>query len=656
MDPLLQTLILLGLAVAMTVLFHRLKAPSSLGYLLVGFILGPYATGLIDDAPQIRTLAEFGVVFLLFTIGLSFSLPQIKDFRSDVFSLGFTQVTATTVIVGLLAWVAGFAASSAFVIGAVFAQSSTAIIAKQLQDQSEQDSRHGRLSVAMSVFQDVTAVPFIVVIPVLAISVTPFLLGEMLLWAIVKSVLAFFLVLLAGRWLVKPLFRYIAAKPSIEIFTLTVLLIALIAAWTTSMLGLSLAFGAFLAGTVLSETEFRHQIESSIRPFRDILLGLFFVGIGMLIDPRVIANTWLLAIVGALVLLIIKTVLVALIVRARQIDWRTAWRTGLVLAIGGEFGFALLAIALIGGSIEAKIGQIVLVSVLFSMIAGSFIIRYNGVITNAVGQFFTSSKYKTDSSADKQVQIPILRNHVILCGYGRIGQAVAHFLEAESIPYVAIDMDSTLVRNAHGAGEPVYYGDATDRRMLEQLSLNSARLLLISHNDFGSAIKTLEVAKTLRPSLSVLVRTRDEGHVTELQNAGASQVVPETLEAALIIASQALILLNVSQAKVWRLLQEQRAQRYPLLYQVHSGDLLSEKLESTVTDSICEVPPTSHIIGRPLSDFIPEAIIVKALFREDLQTTTPSLDTNVMSGDKLILHGPTNELETTKRLISSKTG
>jgi CPA2 family monovalent cation:H+ antiporter-2 len=656
MDPLLQTLILLGLAVSMTVLFHRLKAPSSLGYLLVGFILGPYATGLVDDAPQIRTLAEFGVVFLLFTIGLSFSLPQIKDFRSDVFSLGFIQVAATTVIVGLLAWVAGFAAASAFVIGAVFAQSSTTIIAKQLQDQSEQDSRHGRLSLAMSVFQDVTAVPFIVVIPVLAISVTPFLLGEMLLWAIVKSVLAFFLVLLSGRWLVKPLFRYIAAKPSIEIFTLTVLLIALIAAWTTSALGLSLAFGAFLAGTVLSETEFRHQIESSIRPFRDILLGLFFVGIGMLIDPRVIVDTWLLAIVGALLLLLIKTVLVALIVRARQIDWRTAWRTGLVLAIGGEFGFALLAIALVGGSIEAEIGQTVLVSVLFSMIAGSFIIRYNGAITNAFGQFFTSRKCKADSSADKQVKIPILRNHVILCGYGRIGQAVAHFLEAESIPYIAIDMDSTLVRNAHGAGDPVYYGDAADRRMLEQLSLNSARLLLISHNDLGSAIKTLEVAKTLRPSLSVLVRTRGQEHVTELQKAGASQVVPETLEAALIIASQALLLLDVSQAKVWRLLQEQRAQRYPLLYQVHSGDLLSEQLESTVTDSICEVPPTSHIIGRPLSDFIPEAIIVKALVREDSQTTTPSLDTNVMSGDKLILHGPTNELEITKRLISSETG
>lgn len=654
MDALLQTLILLGLAVAATVLFHRLNAPTSLGYLLVGFVLGPYAIGLVDDAPQIRVLAEFGVVFLLFTIGLSFSLPQIKKLRSDVFSLGLTQVAATTAIVCLIAWAVGVSLATAFVIGAVFAQSSTTIIAKQLQDQSEQESRHGRLSLAMSVFQDVTAVPFIIIIPVLAVSVSPFVLGEMLMWSIAKAILAFFLVLLIGRWLVKPLFRYVTAKPSIEIFTLTVLLIALIAAWTTDQLGLSLAFGAFLAGTVLSETEFRHQIESSIRPFRDILLGLFFIGIGMLVDPRVVGETWLLGLVGALAMLVIKTLLVTFIVRLRQIDWRTALRTGLVLAIGGEFGFALLAIALIGGSIDSQTGQIILVSVLFSMIAGSFIIRYNGTIADSLGHIFGSNASKTDTPFEDQITIPVLQDHVILCGYGRIGQAVSHVLEAESIAYIAIDMDATLVRNAHTAGDPVYYGDATDRRMLEQLSLDTARLLLIGHNDYGAAMKTLEVVKTLRPDLPVLVRTKDQVHATELQEAGASEVVPEMLEAALIIASQALLILNVPQTKVWQLLNDQREKRYPLLYQVHSGDMLSQQEDASAGDSVCEIFESSPSIGKPLSDLIGDSVTVRAIVRDGSQMTTPDPEMPVLAGDKLILYGPIDQIEAIKRLIMDK--
>jgi monovalent cation:H+ antiporter-2, CPA2 family len=325
MDHFAQVLLLLGVAVWVVVLFHRLHIPSSLGYLLVGLILGPYTIGPVIEIPQIKALAEFGIVFLLFTIGLNFSLPQIHALRHQVLGLGTGQVVFTTAVVGLVAWLAGLDPVAAFVIGAVFAQSSTTIIGKQLVEQGEENSRHGKLGLAMSVFQDVTAVPFVVVIPVLGMAAGAAVLAGALGWALAKALLAFALVFFVGRWILRPAFHFITERHSAEIFTLTVLLVALLAAWTTNSLGLSLAFGAFLAGMVLGETEFRHQVESTVRPFQDVLLGLFFVGIGMLLDPAALPQIWHWALLGTVVLLISKTLLVTFMVRKTGADPLTAW-------------------------------------------------------------------------------------------------------------------------------------------------------------------------------------------------------------------------------------------------------------------------------------------------------------------------------------------
>jgi len=376
MPALTQILLLLGSAVAIVLLFQRLRIPSSLAYLLIGLLLGPHTAGPVVDALPLQGLAEFGIVFLLFTIGLNFSLPQIHALRHLVLGLGTAQVALTTVAVGLIAWAAGLAPAAAFVVGAVFAQSSTTIISRQLAEQSEEHARHARLGVAMSVFQDVTAVPFLVVIPVLA-TAGAVALGTALAWALAKAALALVLVVFVGRWLLRPLFHLVAARRSAELFTLTVLFVALAAGATTHGLGLSMAFGAFLAGMVLGDTEFRHQVEATIRPFRDVLLGLFFVGIGMLVDPLQVARLWPWGLAGAALLLVVKCLLVAGIVRRAGIDWVTSWRTGLLLAVGGEFGFALLALGLQAQAITEPLGQIVLMSVLFSMLGGSLLIRFN---------------------------------------------------------------------------------------------------------------------------------------------------------------------------------------------------------------------------------------------------------------------------------------
>ncbi|MDQ1345443.1 MAG: monovalent cation:H+ antiporter-2, family, partial [Pseudomonadota bacterium] len=477
-QPFVQLLILLAAAVAVVGVFQRLHVPSSLGYLLVGVFLGPYTPGPVIEGHQLRVLAEFGIVFLLFTIGLSFSLPQIHALRHQVLGLGTGQVVLTTAVVGLVAWLAGLPPAAAFVVGAVFAQSSTTIISKQLTEQGEDNSRHGRLGTALSVFQDVTAVPFVIVIPVLGMAVGVEALAASLGWAVAKAVLAFALVFLAGRWLLRPLFHAAAASRSAELFTLTVLLVSLAAGWTTHRLGLSMAFGAFLAGMMLGETEFRHQIESAIRPFRDMLLGLFFVGIGMLFDLMSLPAVWHWALAGALCLLVVKTVLVAALVKFSGIDALTAWRTGLLLAVGGEFGFALLAIALEAGVIAQQLGQTALASVLLSMIVAPFIIRYNYPIARRLVPRKGAST-RDDVPRASDATAAGLHDHVIICGYGRIGQSVGHFLEEEKIRFVALDLDASRVREAHLAGEPVFYGDAADRGMLESVGIATARLMVI---------------------------------------------------------------------------------------------------------------------------------------------------------------------------------
>ena len=650
----LQTLLLLGATVAVVAAFQRLQIPSSLAYLLVGVLFGPHTTGPVIDAQPIRVLAEFGIVFLLFTIGLNFSLPQIHALRHQVLGLGTAQVVLTTVVVGGVAWLMGLPLAAAFVVGAVFAQSSTTIISKQLAEQGEEYGRHGRLGVALSVFQDVTAVPFVVIIPVLgAATATVGSLAVALGWAFAKATVAFGLVLLLGRWALRPFFHLIVERRSTELFTLTVLFVSLIAAWATHVFGLSMAFGAFLVGMMLGETEFRLRVETAIRPFRDVLLGLFFIGMGMLFDLTNLPQIWHWALTGTCILLVVKTLLVTMIVRFTGIDALTAWRTGFLLAVGGEFGFALLAIALEADAIAPLVGQVALSSVLFSMIVASFFIRYN----YALARLFVPCAVSEADEAVPQPTVEVaghLRNHVIICGYGRIGQSVAHFLELEKIPYLALDMDPARVKEAHTAGEPVFYGDASEHDLLEAVGVRSAQLVVISHEDVASALKTLHHVRTDRPDLSVMVRTRDETHVMELRAAGATEVVAETLEASLMIAAHTLLLVNLPIARIVRRIQEQRGGRYQLLREYFRGDPLFEQtgLASDADQLRSVVLPTdAPAVGKKLLEFELEGVAITALVHNGERLLSPSPESCLDAGDVVVLFGPPDALQRAERLL-----
>jgi monovalent cation:H+ antiporter-2, CPA2 family len=550
MEDLGHILLLLGVAVSVVLAFQSIHVPTALGYLLVGVILGPHTVGPNLHAPELDGLAEFGVVFLLFMIGLNFSLPQIHALRHQVLGLGTGQVVLTTALVALILWAAGLPGAAAFVVGAVFAQSSTTIIASQLREQGEENSRHGRFGVAISVFQDVTAVPFLVIIPVLGTAAGLEALGVALGWALGKAALAFALVFFVGRWALAPLFQLVAARHSTELFTLAVLLVALLAAWTTHSLGLSLAFGGFLAGMMLGETVFRHQVESSIRPFRDVLLGLFFVGIGMRFDPAALPPIWNWVLLGGLLILVSKILVVTAMLRATGTDARVALRTGLLLAVGGEFGFALVLVALNAGVIGAELGQIGIASVLLAMVGGAFLIRFNA----AIAGLLTAAAQKTPQEWPAELSAS-LEPQAVIGGYGRVGHTIAVLLHSCGVPCIAFDTDPKRVAQGRADGFAVFYGDISDAALLATIHIERAALAVITVDRPSTALDAVSALARIAPQVPVIARARDLESSSRLIGAGATYALPDAIESSLRLGATALGMLRVPAEEIDQILQ-----------------------------------------------------------------------------------------------------
>lgn len=646
-DPFFQLLSLLLLTVVIILLFQRFHLPASIAYLLVGILLSPNTAGPSVDDNLISHIAEFGIVFLLFTIGLNFTMPQIYAMRHTILGLGMGQVGLTTLVVTLLLMACGLNPAVAFVLGAIAAQSSTTVISKQLTEQGEANSHHGRLSLSLSVFQDITAVPFIVVIPVLGTAVASEIAGSLGL-AVAKAALAMLLVIGVGRLLFRPFFHLVASKKSAELFTLTVLLVCLLAGFATEQLGLSMAFGAFLAGMVLGDTEFRHQVESTIRPFRDVLLGLFFISVGMLVDPAAIVPQWHWIVLATLLMLVLKTVLVLFLLRRKSMGWQLSWRTGLILAVGGEFGLALLALS--GDVLPAMYQQITLGTVLLSMVIATVLIKFNLQIAQKLSP---KEKLTVGDDVPQAEQAPPLQNHVLIAGYGRIGQILGNFLEAEEIPFQALDMDASLVKQASLAGEPVFYADAADPTVLKALGIEQARLLLIAHDDLPSALQSLYFAKQLNPDCIVLVRTRDDSQLDALRAAGADEVIPETLEAGMMMVSQALLSLKVSPARVALLIAQQRKQRYQLLHQLFHSE--QQQPESTELPQLypLTLTPEHPWVGRQIAELPLQQVQLQALVRTQQRQLNPPSDTVLQVDDVLVLFGDLPQIEKITALTAS---
>lgn len=633
-------LILLICSVLAVALFRALRLPAMLAYFLVGLALGPHTFGVLPDNEASREFAEFGIVFLMFSIGLEFSLPQLYAMRKKVLGLGGAQVFMTLALVMGIAKLAGLDWPAAFVIGSALAMSSTAIVSKILAERVDLNSRHGRLSIGVLLFQDIAVVPILVLIPALGVAGTN--LTDVLGLAMLKAAAMLLFLFTVGKWLINPWFNLVAGQRSRELFVMNVLMVTLLLAYATKLAGLSYALGAFIAGMLISETKFRYQVESDISPFRDILLGLFFISVGMLLNLQAIFTH-----IGAVLLILIsfilfKAAIVTLVVRLVKYETGVAIRTGLILAQAGEFSFVILALGVEQKLIAGPALQLILAASLLSMVIAPFIIQYNGRIARKLVRSYSRNSGQIVQDIDDIGKH--LHNHVIICGYGRSGQYLGRFLNEERIPFIALDIDPSRVLEAAAAGENVMFGDAARRVVLEAAGGARAKALVISYADNRAAMKILHIVQENYPQLPVIVRTVDDSNMEALREAGATEVVPEILEGSLMLASHALMLLGVPLNRVVKRIRLFREERYKLFKGYFHGisDAEDEDLEKQqVRLHSVIISAGTYAIGRSLAEMHLEnfEVEVKSIRRPNASGAAPTESSQLAEGDVIVLLG-----------------
>ncbi|WP_068826005.1 monovalent cation:proton antiporter family protein [Pseudomonas sp. BMS12] len=645
-------LIILACSLLVIALFRRLRLPAVLGYLCVGLLIGPAALNWISPANDLPHLAELGVVFLLFTLGLEFSLPRMLALRRTVFGLGSAQVAFCGAALGATLWLTGIAPLTAVLLGLGLALSSTAIVGKELVSLGEVFSEHGQNAMGVLLFQDLVAVLLLTLVPVLAGS------GEepwywSIPWTLGKTLLLFCGLLLASRWLLPKLFHEVAQSRSAELFVMLALVIVLLTAWLTHLLGLSMALGAFLAGMLLGESHYRHQIEADIRPFRDILLGLFFVSVGMLIDLRLFAEQGLGIALVTLLLLGIKGGVVALLVRLRGEDGETAWRTGLALAQAGEFFFALVALMRQHELLAPEMAGLLLAAAFCSMALTPLLLRIAPQLATRLRRA-PGPESQLEDIASRSAE---LQGHAVICGYGRVGQSIGRFLQREGQEFVALDDDPVRVEEASAGEDNVHFGDSRRRELLEAVGITRARLLVVAVDKTDVALAIVAEARRHCPHLQILVRTRDDSWLAELQAAGASEVVPEVLESSLMLASHALVMLGVPERRVHAHLDEVRRSRYRLLHGYYHGaqaNLLDTQGQSRRLLHAVNLPEDAHACGHCAADLDLEelGLEVQAIRREGVDLPMEAL-AQLQAGDTVLLSGPLQAIEAGEaRLLS----
>jgi CPA2 family monovalent cation:H+ antiporter-2 len=642
-----QLLMLLASAVLVVALFRRLRLPPIVGYLAVGMLLGPHALGLGTEniAP---ILSELGVVFLVFTLGLEFSLPRMIAMRREAFFVGGLQVVLTTTVFAALLWAIEVPTLVAIMIGGALAMSSTAIVIGQLGEQAELNRTHSRIAIGVLLFQDLAFVPLLALESTLA-GTTESLSAWEITVAILEAAVALGLVLTFLRWMVRPLFHEIGRARSTDLFTLTTLLVTLGAAWATYAVGLSMALGAFLAGMLLAETEYRHQLETVIRPFRDVLLGLFFITIGTLLDLQLLWRQLWLVLLLAIGMGVVKAAIVTVVARATAGDLRKALRAGLVVAEGGEFGFALLTLVLGDMLASPVVVQPLLAATVVSMVISPFLIRHN----QRIADFILRRNALAPTANQRELaatRATAERDHVIICGFGRVGQNLARVLERQGFEYIALDMDPQRVRTARQAGDPVIFGDGTQTEILEALGLEHCTVLVLSFADAETSLRITKAVREVRPDVPILVRTQDDSKLDALQRAGATEVVPETLEASLMLVSHVLLLLDVPVSRVVKTVGDIRNNRYGMLRRVFRRDdarplddthSFREELHTVV------LPPGAFCVGKTLADLELDhaELTITAIRRDGIVGRQPEPSTVLREGDVVVLYGTPEALE-----------
>ncbi|NVJ49649.1 MAG: cation:proton antiporter [Gammaproteobacteria bacterium] len=651
-----QIVIVLVACVLLVAIFRRLRLPTILAYLLIGFMIGQMGFSFFAPNSNSHYIAEVGVVFMLFSLGLEFSIPRVIAMRSQVLGLGSLQVLFAILLYFVIGNLLLTDWRVSLILAAALAMSSTAIVTKQLNDQQETHQRHGTLSIATLLFQDMAAIPLLILVPLLAGS------SEQAVWPLlsqsfINGVIAVTVILMAGKYILPRLFHEVAASRSDELFVMTSLAVALVASWFTQLLGLSMALGAFMAGMLLAESQFKHQIETEIRPFRDILLGLFFVSIGSLIKIETIIEHGLL-ITGLVFLFVTSKFLLTWVAASIMGEAQAAsLRSAVILAHAGELGFVLVGLARQTSLLAEDIATIVLTVGVFSMLIATFIIRHNQTIINLLGK--KQSRRERFNNDKKQITAATeaLTQHVIICGFGRNGQSIKRFLDRLSIDAIVLDLDPIRVNEAATGGEAIFYGDARRRSILHAAKIEQARLVVVTFENKTSVLDLLSVTRNHFPQIPVLVRTKDDQNLETFLQHGATQVVPESLESSLMLVAQVLYSLGLPLRSIIGEIQKVRDDRYQMLQSFFHGgasDMLRvlqthhEQLHAVI------LTPESKTVGVALNTLtLPEKVAIESIRRGATALTPPPRDTVLAAGDVVLLSGEPESIEKTEAMLFS---
>ncbi len=652
MIHLFEILAILISAVACVWIFRKLNLPAILAYLVAGTLVGEHGLNLSGTTLDYEHFAELGIVFLLFTLGLEFSLPKLLAMRHLVMGVGSRQVIFSLLLFMLISVLLGYSIEVALVIGGILALSSTAIVIKQLNQSGSIKRKSGQISVSILLFQDIAVVPLLIVIPFLSAD-NDSSMALALLFALFKGITVVALLLGVGKWLLPRLFYQVAQVRTDELFVLTTLLVTLMAAALTQFFGLSMALGAFLAGMMLGESQYKHQLEADIRPFRDILMGLFFVTVGMKLNPALLYSSPLIIAIVLVTFMTLKIFIIYfLAVRAGE-SKKDAWASAFMLAQMGEFGFVLISLSFSVGILDYELTSILLGSGIISMAVTPYMIK--NARKWAVALAFNGNQQTTQNDSNNETSLK-LENHVVICGFGRVGQTVSRFLKREGITFVAIDIDPIRVQESRDAGEHVLFGSARQDEVLEAAKIDKAKLVVISYGSSEQSLDVVQKVRRISSSVGILVRTRNDDALKTLLEAGANEVVPESLEGSLMLVSQVLNLTGIPFAKIIRLIKKERKNHYNQLHGFYPGvdtDMSAETIERIEFVHAILLTDNAWAIGRTIQELelTNRRVDILAVRRNDDEIVNLTEDFVLKAQDTVVLQGKPRRVERIERLL-----
>ena len=647
---LLQDLLVLLLAsVPIAFIFHRLRLPTIVGFMITGVLIGPYGVGLIKDPEAIDVLAEIGVALLLFTIGLEFSLRRILDMKRLVLLGGGLQVILTILLVAVSVRLIGRPFSQAVFFGFLVALSSTAIVLKSYIDRAEVDAPHGRAGVGILLFQDLSIVPMMLMIPILGgrEGTSP----SRIALTLGLAVAAIAVIIFTTRIVVPYLLYHIVRLRSPEVFIISVVLLSVGTSWLTAQFGLSLALGAFIAGMMLSESEYSHQIVADILPFRDVFNSLFFISIGMLLSLNALAGDILIVAALVLTLIVAKTLLVLAVVRVLGYSLRIATMTAIGLAQVGEFSFILAKAGLPVDLLSAADYQRFLAASILSMIATPFLIKAAPHIGYALQSVLSPGSLFEPSVIGIDPGEANLREHVIIVGYGLNGRNLAKVLRRTGVPYLVLELNAEAVRTANAEGEPVVYGDATRREVLHHVGIERARVLVLAISDPAAGRHTVSLARQMNPDIHIIVRTRYMTEMADLRQLGANEVIPEEFETSIEIFSRVLREYGIARNMIQRQVEAIRKEGYEMLrtpsLPIIDMAKISEALGAASTET-AQVEQGSPAVDKSIGELKLRTITgvsIIAIIHEGHADINPGPETVVHEGDVLVLIGTPEKVD-----------